>query len=336
MADNRDASPTDPPTAAVANLQLQGAGDSDDDVPATSTGVPAASVQPPQPPATPQAKHRNVTSIIESGTPMVRKTSSTLNSKHTVEHVKPSLRTDLDKHQKSISMDTWLAVILGLPSANLQLWTSEILGNAWHADSQIAAAMDKFCKVKSEIDRYVPFSKICNRILKLAPGQLTGVSEPLPVPDITFTRNDPIYLENAPEQGELAADRKPDVAVTTGDLEHTLKKSRGSKGTAPGLPWTGLLAWVEFKASVLNLSRKLANARENRPTKQVKSKRVSSSCTLFSMVEQVLILLPTCSRYAVIRARVRHLLKHWSAAEEAAPVLSQDLAAVATPMGPFR
>jgi hypothetical protein len=89
-------------------------------------------------------------------------------------------------------------------------------------------ALESFCNVTSETDRYVPLSNLTMRLLELAQdasGNTLGISGPPPVEDILFYRNNPSIMRKPDEQEALAAGRKPDILATRSEEKKNVSKS---------------------------------------------------------------------------------------------------------------
>ncbi|THH00125.1 hypothetical protein EW026_g2350 [Hermanssonia centrifuga] len=187
------------------------------------------------------------------GTP---RTDGMLKSNHKNETVHPYVKRDVEA-AKQIPFYAWTEGALNLTKADIDTWASAIDELNWFQDPIIEDALTEFAAHSNrEVHRYIPFVTIANRILELAKGTLPDVPHSYPIDDIQFVKNDPTFLLRIPEHGELAAFRRPDILVLRGVHAPLVGGAR-----SPGVAWSDVLAFTEFKRCRKNLRDLLAAVR---------------------------------------------------------------------------
>ncbi|PSS03723.1 hypothetical protein PHLCEN_2v3948 [Hermanssonia centrifuga] len=187
------------------------------------------------------------------GTP---RTDGMLKSNHKNETVHPYVKRDVEA-AKQIPFYAWTEGALNLTKADIDTWASAIDELNWFQDPIIEDALTEFAVHSNrEVHRYIPFVTIANRILELAKGTLPDVPHSYPIDDIQFVKNDPTFLLRIPEHGELAAFRRPDILVLRGVHAPLVGGAR-----SPGVAWSDVLAFAEFKRCRKNLRDLLAAVR---------------------------------------------------------------------------
>ena len=131
-----------------------------------------------------------------------------MSSEHFHKNIKAFIINDLNNSTDHVSHEVWAEAVLRVTPTQLKAWSSAIRTQNWFEDPDIRPQIDAYCDVGHETERYEPFCKIANKVLKLALDGLENVPKTYPLEDITFVRNDPVYLCR---NSDLDARRKPDV-----------------------------------------------------------------------------------------------------------------------------
>lgn len=176
--------------------------------------------------------------------------SSFESTPHHQNFIQPILKRDLETSRQSLPLRDWVPACLGVSSDVFKSWERRIKEKKWFNDTKVNKALQSFCEQADERSRYKPFCEMGNRVLALARDKRKGLPEfrgkKYPIPDITFECNDPRILQVNPLHGDLGAQRKPDVvAIRAADKRYL--KPQGKAKKPPGLKWTSILLFVEFK-----------------------------------------------------------------------------------------
>lgn len=138
-------------------------------------------------------------------------------SGHTsVEHPHSSfhawIREDIN-NSRHIHFDLVVETLFGLSAARMKKWVSIIAKEKWHQDPELCASLEAFCSGDYERSRCEPFSKIANRVARMAHGRLPDVPDVYPIDGICVERNTPNYIETIESQDGLGARRAPGCLV---------------------------------------------------------------------------------------------------------------------------
>ena len=182
-------------------------------------------------------------------TPVKVGTGSKMSSEHFHKNIKAFIINDLNNSTDHVSHEVWAEAVLRVTPAQLKAWSSAIRTQNWFEDPDIRPQLDAYCDVSHETERYEPFCKIANKILKLALDELENVPKTYPIADLTFVRNDPVYLRR---NSDLHARIKPDVLCIRGRDRGKLERGEGKE--IPGLEWSNVLLFCEFKAQQYKLT----------------------------------------------------------------------------------
>jgi hypothetical protein len=171
--------------------------------------------------------------------------SSTLITEHKKESVDSRVKNDMAELEQNVSVDTWVSAVCSVDPHKLADWANIIKEKCWVHDPTIRAALESFCNVTRETDRYVPLSNLIMRLLELAQdasGSALGISGPPPFDDILFYHNDPNLMRKPDEQGAPVASRKPDILAIRKE-----EKKNVSKSEKLGVEWNKTLLYLELK-----------------------------------------------------------------------------------------
>ena len=215
------------------------------------------------------------TSQDQGHTPVTMEVSGIVLDDHEIPSIDPYVLHDLQHATQSDTRD-WCTVILGKNERELDIWRQKIKEQKWFHDHHIQQALIDFCTVGTETARYEPFTRVANRLVHLARGNLPGIpnKNSFPIDDICFAIHSDRPVEPIPEHGILAAERKPDIVMARRSdcCEAPTKKGKMK------LRWTQIISFMEFKAT-RNLRAILDNKRveeglpfiwQQNPTKKVR------------------------------------------------------------------
>ena len=133
---------------------------------------------------------------------------------HDIPSVNPYVLQDLKTaHQADIR--DWCAMFLGKNEASLETWQLEIAEQHWFRDKIVQQAFIDYCSASFETERYEPFTRLANRLVYLARGNLSGVrkTNSYPINDIWFNVHAGRLVVPTPEHGIVASEREPDVVL---------------------------------------------------------------------------------------------------------------------------
>lgn len=210
-------------------------------------------------PKTPPKNKRIQTLMEEQSTPLRRAVSSTILSPHTRDLLDDPLVREVEQLSLYVDIDVWVEGVCRVPSATLKQWSSVIKAKNTFADAEIQKALLWFCGVKREPSRYVPLSDFLNRLLALVDtykSEMKDLPDVKSIPDLVYFRNDPNYMVPPDHQGELAAQRKPDVVGAR--MSAMLNRLDGAR-----LAWAHALFCIELKLEYL-LTDMLSDCRQKR------------------------------------------------------------------------
>ncbi|THH00129.1 hypothetical protein EW026_g2354 [Hermanssonia centrifuga] len=218
--------------------------------------APRYNLAPQAPPGTQSSRHASPSATSNAPSRIIHRTDGMLKSNHKNETVHPYVKQDVEA-AKQIPFYAWTEGALNLTKGDIDAWASAIDELNWFQDPIIEDALTEFAVHSNrEVHRYIPFVTIANRILELAKGTLPDVPHSYPIDDIQFVKNDPTFLLRIPEHGELAAFRRPDILVLRGVHAPLVGGAR-----SPGVAWSDVLAFAEFKRCRKNLRDLLAAVR---------------------------------------------------------------------------
>jgi hypothetical protein len=192
-------------------------------------------------------------------TPSRASHSSTLITEYKKESVDSRVKNDMAEFEQNVSVDTWVSAVCDVDPDKLADWANVIKEKCWIHDPTIRAALESFCNVTRETDRYVPLSNLIMRLLELAQdasGSVLGIGGPPPVEDILFYRKNPSLMGKPDEQGALAAGRKPDILAIRKEEKKNVSKSEKFE-----VEWNQTLLYLELKydsSSRASLSTRLS------------------------------------------------------------------------------
>lgn len=229
-----------------------------------------------------------------TSSPPSLKSSSSKATAHTKEALNEPLVLEVDQLTKYASPGDWVEAVCGISPVMLGQWASYIKEKKFFDDEKVAKSLKDFCAARTEPSRYLPLSNLINRMLYLVQGlgphgeKMPGLpSDGPPIHDITFFRNDPFYLATLPEQGNLAAKRKPDIIATR-------KSNVGKKNKSAAVKWSSLLLYVELK-----LKEKLAGKLQKRLNNTVDLSTYEYDDVRMTLLELVSIYLLTSSLHSL-------------------------------------
>ena len=206
-------------------------------------------------------------------TPLRFTTASKTMSAHSKEEIHPFVLQDL-KHSKHTPIDTFTKNVFGLHTRTRVQWCKEIAEQRWFEDPVIEQALADYCAAKSEKERYEPFVRFLNRVLELAPGNLSGIPKenPYPLGDVCFADHHNKFVAKIEEHYPLGATRSPDIVCVLREVAERIKD--GGKAE-----WSDIATWFELKHLDI-LTGILAAERERRglsppptPSKMTRSKK---------------------------------------------------------------
>lgn len=173
---------------------------------------------------------------------------------HTVKLLYGPLVAEVEELSQYVNTDDWVEAVCGVSPSTLHAWESYIKEKNWfEKDAVIHQSLLDYCGAIHEKFRYNPLANMINRILVLTAGSsrtpdgLVLPQGPPPIGDIKFYTNDPIYLYCPPEQGDLAAQRKPDVLCGRKFQADRREGEGTTKNQRLGSLWSQVLLYVELK-----------------------------------------------------------------------------------------
>ena len=191
------------------------------------------------------------------------------------------------------TIEDWLELYLGVNSATYRQWRAKIVKDSWFKDKDIQAALTAYSATTDENERYAPFIELLTRIINMARGNIhLGSGTSFPINDLSFLDHSKRYVKTNPEQGNAAAQRKPDIVLIR-------ETARPEEGRAQ---WADILSWFELKVTT-SLTPLLKSVRVDRGMPAViKGKGKRSKASAAAPVRQVRL------GFVFSRLRAHHIL----------------------------
>ncbi|KAL4242301.1 hypothetical protein ABKN59_012073, partial [Abortiporus biennis] len=167
-------------------------------------------------PSTPARNASTSQHTITSSTPLQAKLAGMVSLSHTIAHVYPLLRYDLDHHTERAPVDSWISGVIGDLANRIPEWTKFFAAKGFARTSTIDLSVQQYCNAPKEVDRYEPLCNILNSIIDFANSNNSFPNLPTqPLGKIRFCRNDPNFIRRANTQ---EAHRKPDILALSDEI----------------------------------------------------------------------------------------------------------------------
>ena len=162
--------------------------------------------------------------------------------KHMEGGIHPWVRHDIDRAQV-IGVLHWIEVVAAVNAETLLDWQSTIRAKKWFEDTIIDTELMDYTRLKNEFYRCKHFAKLCNRIIELSRGQLSGIRKrgAYPVDDLVYMSNAVKPIAAVPEYGQTRDERSPDVIVVRQAVADDAVKQRPQ--------WWQVLYWWELSCT---------------------------------------------------------------------------------------